>query len=325
MFQAYQALHSEYVSVVQRLYKFHNVNASSIRTIMVANCPQTKATPNNDCTVTECSRAQELEKASQKEQKSEDNQGIHFLTDHAQARSAGPIEYNMEYRKAESDRIKCSSENGASSRTSSWLALDASQHACGDEGPSDLDHTSTSVPMETDLNSATAASDNTNISPEVDTADYIQANLASFNTLPSSQDTNTISGLTTESAKYEKLLIFTTGKKTYTPHQIGVKRIQIDAAEGNDLMMTTDHGRNQLVVDEEPEQPVDEEDGEPREDFDSIDHLIELHGHIIGMCLSPDQRYILFVYVSYVTDWSQFTHLSQSMKYYVLNNNCYKI
>jgi len=26
--------------------------------------------------------------------------------------------------------------------------------------------------------------------------------------------------------------------------------------------------------------------------FDSIDHLIDLHGHIIGMGLSPDHRYV---------------------------------
>jgi hypothetical protein len=24
--------------------------------------------------------------------------------------------------------------------------------------------------------------------------------------------------------------------------------------------------------------------------FDSVDHIIDLHGHIIGMCLSPDHR-----------------------------------
>lgn len=28
--------------------------------------------------------------------------------------------------------------------------------------------------------------------------------------------------------------------------------------------------------------------------FDTLDHLIELHGHIVGMKLSPDHRYLLF-------------------------------
>ena len=27
--------------------------------------------------------------------------------------------------------------------------------------------------------------------------------------------------------------------------------------------------------------------------FDKVDHIIDLHGHIIGMGLSPDHRYIL--------------------------------
>ena len=29
--------------------------------------------------------------------------------------------------------------------------------------------------------------------------------------------------------------------------------------------------------------------------FDSVDHLIEMHGHIIGMRLSPDHRYVILV------------------------------
>lgn len=32
--------------------------------------------------------------------------------------------------------------------------------------------------------------------------------------------------------------------------------------------------------------------------FDKIDHLIDLHGHIIGMGLSPDHRYYRYLIVS---------------------------
>lgn len=28
--------------------------------------------------------------------------------------------------------------------------------------------------------------------------------------------------------------------------------------------------------------------------FDKIDHLIDLHGHIIGMGLSPDHRFLIY-------------------------------
>ncbi len=38
MFQASQALESEHENVVMKLYKFRNINASSIRTIMIAQC-----------------------------------------------------------------------------------------------------------------------------------------------------------------------------------------------------------------------------------------------------------------------------------------------
>ncbi|RXG67922.1 F-box/WD repeat-containing protein 5 [Armadillidium vulgare] len=55
----------------------------------------------------------------------------------------------------------------------------------------------------------------------------------------------------------EKLLIFTTGSKTYSPHQIG--------------------GLNYESV---------------KDKFDIIDHVFDLHGHIIGMNLSPDHRFL---------------------------------
>jgi len=81
-------------------------------------------------------------------------------------------------------------------------------------------------------------------------------------------------------ADTEQLLIFTKGSRTYTPHQIGIKRMPrlVDAllAEQNvhnrDIE-TQDFGQN-------------EEDAAD----DNVDESIELHGHIIGMNLSPDHR-----------------------------------
>lgn len=69
--------------------------------------------------------------------------------------------------------------------------------------------------------------------------------------------------------------------KTYTPHQIGIKRIKYSE--------TLDKMKQPTV----PTPPVSEETVEnnvAQDEFDTVDHLIELHGHIIGMCLSPDQR-----------------------------------
>ncbi|KAJ8408658.1 hypothetical protein AAFF_G00252930 [Aldrovandia affinis] len=67
-------------------------------------------------------------------------------------------------------------------------------------------------------------------------------------------------------------LLFTTGSLTYSPHQIGIKRIMPD-------QMTTCG-------------PVLGEERSSEEFFDSLDHVIDIHGHIIGMGLSPDHRYL---------------------------------
>ncbi|KFV67330.1 F-box/WD repeat-containing protein 5, partial [Dryobates pubescens] len=69
-----------------------------------------------------------------------------------------------------------------------------------------------------------------------------------------------------------KYLIFTTGCLTYSPHQIGIKRILPH-------QMTTAG-------------PVLGEERRSDEFFDSLDHVIDVHGHIIGMGLSPDHRYL---------------------------------
>ncbi|KZC13589.1 F-box/WD repeat-containing protein 5 [Dufourea novaeangliae] len=64
----------------------------------------------------------------------------------------------------------------------------------------------------------------------------------------------------------DKYLIFTTGSETYIPHQIAFKRIK-------DLKFPTS-------IYPGPDK------------FDKIDHVIDLHGHIVGMGLSPDHRYL---------------------------------
>ncbi|KFQ26849.1 F-box/WD repeat-containing protein 5, partial [Merops nubicus] len=76
--------------------------------------------------------------------------------------------------------------------------------------------------------------------------------------------------LPTDSSSKMKYLIFTTGCLTYSPHQIGIKRILPH-------QMTTAG-------------PVLGEERRSDEFFDSLDHVIDIHGHIIGMGLSPDHR-----------------------------------
>ncbi|XP_037348876.1 F-box/WD repeat-containing protein 5 isoform X2 [Talpa occidentalis] len=69
-----------------------------------------------------------------------------------------------------------------------------------------------------------------------------------------------------------KLLIFTTGSLTYSPHQIGIKQILPH-------QMTTAG-------------PVLGEGRGSEAFFDALDHVIDVQGHIIGMGLSPDNRYL---------------------------------
>lgn len=76
----------------------------------------------------------------------------------------------------------------------------------------------------------------------------------------------------------DKYLIFTKGSETYTPHQIGIKRIK---------PLKAFNDRGQLLPNvEDNTQGLDR--GEDY--YDEVDHLIDMDGHIIGMCLSPDQR-----------------------------------
>ncbi|XP_023674417.1 F-box/WD repeat-containing protein 5 [Paramormyrops kingsleyae] len=85
-------------------------------------------------------------------------------------------------------------------------------------------------------------------------------------------DPSLLSPSTPEEDDDKTYLLFTTGSLTYSPHQIGIKRIMPD-------QMTTCG-------------PVLGEERSSEEFFDSLDHVIDIHGHIIGMGLSPDHRYL---------------------------------
>nr|KAF6433407.1 F-box and WD repeat domain containing 5 [Molossus molossus] len=69
-----------------------------------------------------------------------------------------------------------------------------------------------------------------------------------------------------------KLLIFTTGCLTYSPHQIGIKRILPHQMTMAGPVLGEGRGSDAF--------------------FDALDHVIDVHGHIIGMGLSPDNRYL---------------------------------
>ncbi|GFR76643.1 F-box/WD repeat-containing protein 5 [Elysia marginata] len=79
----------------------------------------------------------------------------------------------------------------------------------------------------------------------------------------------------------EKLLIYTWGTETFTPHKIGIKRMKwTDFHKGK---MTVRRGSLLPRVIENLQNG-----GDPIKQ-DEPDHSIEMHGHIVGLRVSPDQ------------------------------------
>lgn len=136
----------------------------------------------------------------------------------------------------------------------------------------------------------------------------------------------------TNSNDYCSLLIFTTGTKTFVPHQIGFKwltDLKFRSTIESGLSLRERAERLQARSQQEGEQDgrerprwfvgddfyvgrrnrIDEEDDEDEDgnanpagnpiDWDNVqhlfhepDHLIDMHGHIIGLCLSTCQRFL---------------------------------
>lgn len=94
----------------------------------------------------------------------------------------------------------------------------------------------------------------------------------------------------------DKFLIFTTGSNTYSPHQIGIKRIKpISFPRRMDPGLPF---RERIANLNREYQPSHDNPNEVQNiiaegtEYDEVDHLIDLHGHIIGMGLSPDHRFL---------------------------------
>lgn len=90
----------------------------------------------------------------------------------------------------------------------------------------------------------------------------------------------------------EKFLIFTTGSKTYTPHQVGFKRIRPFRFKDKISMSLVEKLAEQRENMLARSSPNFREEANMENMFDKVDHLIDLHGHIIGMALSPDHRFL---------------------------------
>uniref|UniRef100_A0A3B4A100 F-box domain-containing protein n=1 Tax=Periophthalmus magnuspinnatus TaxID=409849 RepID=A0A3B4A100_9GOBI len=218
--KAFQDIESENVNVVKRLFKIQNINASTIRTVMVAHC---RRHDNPDLLLDYEAQSEARRKRGHEPQ----HQPLLF-----DLGTSGSEE-------EEDDEEECG--RGYSSPRHplpTYSGLEHVMQTCKNVGQREL---------------------------QIET--HVAKVMGRAHT--KATESNHCDSSDGEDKTY---LLFTTGSLTYSPHQIGIKRIKPD-------QMTTSG-------------PVLGEERSSDEFFDSLDHVIDIHGHIIGMGLSPDHRYL---------------------------------
>lgn len=208
---AFQGIESENVNVVKRLFKIQNLNASTIRTVMVVDCSRYDSTD---------------EPPSPGELTGED--------------PAAPCKES----NGEEVEEQMPEPSGFPAAEGEAGAEDGLDRFLSDVIAGRVRPIMTEMEMETKV--ARLLAQNRTKPPEPNLLSLRSGN--------------------------KKYLIFTTGCLTYSPHQIGIKQILPH-------QMTTAG-------------PVLGEERNSEKFFDSLDHVIDIHGHIIGMGLSPDHRYL---------------------------------
>ncbi|KAM7087471.1 F-box/WD repeat-containing protein 5 isoform 3-T3 [Ciconia maguari] len=250
---AFQGIESENVNVVKRLFKIQNLNASTIRTVMVADCSrydspdllldyEEQLAASSTCPVFDLGSDSEEEEAKPKQ-------------------TPEPAVQEMP------------DEGGVT-------AEDGLQQFFDDIMEGRVRPAMTDTELETKV--AELFVRNRTKPPEL--------NL-----------------LSTDSNSKTKYLIFTTGCLTYSPHQIAARREAPSQSLGTSTSPAVCWQQSAELPDSAfcpqgikrilPHQmttagPVLGEERRSDEFFDSLDHVIDIHGHIIGMGLSPDHRYL---------------------------------
>lgn len=256
--KANQEISSEYTPVMKELYNFYNRNASSIRNLMVAQCP--------------------------------------WLDDHEVDPAAGPS--NQSQVPADNLPATVRQSGNPVSQIAGNLAQGSSVPRAQVDGDDEYERPIIySDEFRREFEEPLSES-----SSEFDDYDMTEDDL--------------YEDLDEGCPKY---LIFSTGNRTYTPHQIGIKRIgkvnfpkRLEPGLSIQERLALRERRRQLEAlinslspDEARLQFQHFHNGQemrPNPDwlnfdsvahrFDSIDALIDLEGHIIGLGLSPDNRFL---------------------------------
>ncbi|XP_017033067.1 F-box/WD repeat-containing protein 5 [Drosophila kikkawai] len=254
--KANQEIDSEHVPIMSQLYKFYNRNASSVRAIMVARCPWLDE--SNDPLLVRCAA-------------SEGDDETRRATMHSPPRidpesSGNPVSHAASLRRTRSATPEENYLPDISERRSRTRPGDATIHY--------LEEYRKAVAS---VNGPTEDEDD---EEEYDSMDLHEEYDEMENCVP-------------------KYLIFSTGSKTFTPHQIGFKRIgnvyfpkKLDPGPTLKERIAAKRAAEQQQQ-QTPRTDPDWWDYESVKDrFDQVDKVIDLHGHIIGMALSPDHRYL---------------------------------
>ncbi|KAH8281215.1 hypothetical protein KR044_007515 [Drosophila immigrans] len=260
--KANQEIDSEHVPIMSQLYKFYNSNASSVRAIMVARCPWLDDLNDPLARINESSEIGEAPST------------INETEPSTSLASGNPVSHAASLR-----RTRCStpdnnylpdiSENShlRRSRARSTQSADSTIHY--------LEEYRKAAAVAT--NAYDDANGDVDLEEEMDVYDEYDE---MENSVP-------------------KYLIFSTGSKTFTPHQIGFKRIRsvyfpkkLDPGPTLKERIAAKRAAEQQQQ-QTPRNDPDWWDYESVKDrFDQVDKVIDLHGHIIGMSLSPDHRYL---------------------------------
>ncbi|XP_033226621.1 F-box/WD repeat-containing protein 5 [Belonocnema kinseyi] len=265
--KANQESASEHVPIMSQLYKFYNGNAASIRAIMVADCLSPAPT--------ETEKSQDQPSTSNMQEEKGNPPSHRELS--STSVKCPPSQEQPEVLHHASSRLQYSTLEGG---FMNWRKLgDGFEYA----KPIRYNKEYRQVEMEKEVAESDSENENENSQWE--------------------EESGSDESSATEDCDFdelnvnpEKFLIFATGSKTYTPHQVGFKRIK-----PVNFPRRLDPGPS---LKERLERREREREGSPRPEpnwqdydsvsdkFDKVDHLIDLHGHIIGMGLSPDHRYL---------------------------------
>ncbi|EFN62946.1 F-box/WD repeat-containing protein 5 [Camponotus floridanus] len=266
--KANQESASEHVPIMTQLFRFYNGNASSIRAIMVANCLAPAPTETTE---------QQSQPSSSNTKEEKGNPPSHKdLLSPSNEPSSSQQQEEPEVLHHASSRLQYSKLEGG---FSNWRKLgDGFEYA----SPIQYNQEYRQVEMQRKAHESDSESENPLWEEESESGE---------SSITEECDTDELAN------NPEKFLIFTSGSKTYTPHKVGFKRIKLVTFPrrldpGPSLRERIAQRERER---ERPSTPSVEDwlnYQSVADKFDKIDHSIDLHGHIIGMGLSPDHRYL---------------------------------